>query len=202
MNIKKFKCPICGNEIHLQLTPVSRDDKLVPGSYVMDTHPENTNTNYSSMLVYGSWYRGECLEGNTKVEANFDAFACSKCGHVSLFASKLISSIAGQFKTLNEQKEELTREIETLQGDLAHLKEKIDPMEKRAKEVIKLLKSDEITVRQQRELKKELESLNERQKLLVEFGNLQEELRVKESKLTSIEFELNLLKTQTGTESD
>lgn len=142
---KQYKCPVCGCEKHFKLQAHEiRDEKgnrIAPGLIIFK----------NSLYVYGD----AKLEGEVDMRLNATPYICAKCGHIDLFSEGLLQ----EYEKLRAEAEDAIKQIddEVKQAKLqieAAGKEKETDM-KRLNEVNKILKSDEITVKQQRELQKE-----------------------------------------------
>ena len=166
MSTKSFKCPICGNETHLSMGAIVRDDSIVPNPWV-DSGKIGRVDN-SSMIRFGNTL---CVDGGGfELKSYFKAYACSKCGHISLFAEPFIEQMKAKKASLEEERKELQKQLACLENGIKETRKQRDAFKSEVAKITKELSSDEITVRRQRELQAQLESLQE---TLKGFKNLE-----------------------------
>ena len=166
MSTKSFKCPICGNQIHYSMGVLTQDQSILRNLWGDPGKREQTD--YSSMFRFADTLSS--LEGEVMLRSYFNAYACSKCGHISLFAESFIEQTKAKKASLEGERKELQEQLARLQSGIKETKKQRDAFKSEVAKITKELSSDEITVRRQRELQAQLESL---QGTLKGFKNLE-----------------------------
>ena len=167
---KKFKCPICGCEEHYQLKALKFDyGKTFKQDSLLDVK-----------LIARE------LEGsiNLNVESNAEAYLCKNCGHVELFAEDLLLKIKKEELDILNNNNEVNQKLEKLSIEKEQLTKELPLKEKRMIELDKLLKSEDITIRQQREYQEE------RNELANQIRRLPDELKSLERNIEQLKKQL------------
>ena len=161
----KFKCPICGCEDHYQINFVNQ---------FKETKSESGPTYGSSPRFYEVVNRciinysleTHYLDGSVGISIGScaNAFLCKNCGYINLFAQNLLSNI---------------------KNDETKFKDELSELEK-------LLESEDITVKQQKEFKEEKEKkTNELKKIRYEIENHEKELEKLDAKIDEAKAKLD-----------
>ena len=148
---KEFKCPICGCSEHFEIGATGKDD--------------------FNLITYKNELKGE-VWGELIINGNFNVYLCKKCGHVDLFNTEMVEEINKQNKVVDEKAESIINEINRINGKIKSIKEKTEPVLKRIDELKQLLKSEDITIRQQKSYQQELDQLEEKKSTSKPFKEL------------------------------
>ena len=191
MEKKNFKCPICGNDEHYRVPVVTRCDEIAPRH--QSDPADLSKVSHSSLLCFGSSLREQYLYGDVVLESLCSAYACSNCGFVSLFATEFIKETKEKRASLEQQKENLERTLSVLKAEIESLGQRKEDLSSRISFVNEQLSSDEITIRQQRELQVELASLKQSLDGLQSADSLQNKINEIEDNLKGIKYKLEYL---------
>ena len=147
----KFKCPICGCEDHFNIRSIGKPIEIPQyssdGEIVYNA--EKVFQKPSSLLIAD--YYGYCEGGGgTSINANFTTLICKKCGHVDLFYDH---------KGLELKVSEYKKSMSDIEFKINEVKKTLNEIDKQYKDnlaeiedIQNKLSSDEITVREQKEL--------------------------------------------------
>ena len=141
-----FKCPICGCTEHYQLRTIydaSDYDENQPRALMTFVYKPDAD----------NWSR-------LSLNSHFCAYLCQKCGHVELFAKGMVDEINDQKNVLNKKIEETQLSIKELKAKKDTMKEEKAILQKRSKELSSLLKSEDITIRQQKQYSEEAKKIS------------------------------------------
>lgn len=150
----KFKCPICGCEEHYGIRSIAtaeRTDRYEHGKYVYE-YP-------TSLLVYNLKISGDASFDHCEIGANFETFICQKCGHVDMFVSP--EELKKKLSDYEKQNIELDSEISKVMSELEDFDKQHKDVLKQISQINMKLSSDEITVREQKELTEKVQALRE-----------------------------------------
>ena len=141
----KFKCPICGCEDHFNIQSIgatieipqySSDGEIVYNAEKVFQKP--------SSLLIADYYEG------SGISPNFTTLICKKCGHVDLFYDH---------KGLELKVSEYKKSMSDIEFKINEVKKTLNEIDKQYKDnlaeiedIQNKLSSDEITVREQKEL--------------------------------------------------
>lgn len=145
--VKEFKCPICGCTEHFVIDGFKRN---VAEGY-------GNQTTYKVKIALINYTEESYGEGGTSI--NFDVnggiYLCKNCGHVDFFSEGLLETIQKHSKQIQEKIEILKFEYDRASKQYAELEGDLPKKKNRLLELDELLKSDEITVKQQKEYQNE-----------------------------------------------
>ena len=165
---KKFKCPICGCTEHYNIDSIgSKSFSLI--SYSNDLHGD----------VYGG----------IDISGNFETYICKECGHVQMFSEKLLKQLEKHNKGVDDEIKKLSNDLKIIKSKIDENQKQLLPMQKRIDELVELLKSEDITIKQQKEYKSELDKLsseNSVRRLNREIKYLNIDLEKKEKELQDL----------------
>ena len=188
-----FKCPICNNNEHYKINLLDTTSKKNLGDGFYD---RRTVTTVPRTLIR---YEIESYgDGGTAISFNAyaDAYLCKKCGHIQLFGKQLLDQINSDDKSLNFQKKDIESKLNSINKQLSILLTKKEKIETRQDQINQLLNSEDITIRQQRELTEEAEQIRKDLKPLYrEINPIKEEQEKYQSELDEIDLKLKNIAT-------
>ena len=158
---KSFKCPICGCTEHYEIGSVGSKLEQWLGSGYSDDPRRIIVTEQRALLDHEFSISGDA-SGSCSLNANFEAYLCKKCGHVQLFAEDMLRAIKFDEERLSSEIAAKQKEVKELNDKAASLDSEKAKIEKRLNELNSLLKSEDITVKQQKEFTLEKEEAQKR----------------------------------------
>ena len=183
---KEFKCPICGCNEHYEIAIVDTpkyENIYVPnkkggGTWVESYHEPNA--------FISCELKTRELEGwiDFDIHSHVQAYLCKECSHITFFAPSLLKSIKWQEEADRKEREKINSKLVTFKNSRKESLEMIGSMSKRLEELEKLLSSEDITIRQQKEYKEE------EQKLESEFKIIRKQLESLDKEIASLEQKL------------
>lgn len=156
----KFKCPICGCEDHFNIRSIGATIEIPQYSSEgeIDYNAKKVIQKPSSLFI-ADYYDGYCEGGGgTSIKPNFATLICKKCGHVDLFYDH---------KGLELKVSEYKKSMSDIEFKINEVKKTLNEIDKQYKDnlaeiedIRNKLSSDEITVREQKELTEKAIILN------------------------------------------
>jgi len=148
----KFKCPICGCEDHFNIQSIGATIEIPQYSSdgTIDDNAKKVIQKPSSLFIETTYKGyGECGD-STSISPNFTTLICKKCGHVDLFYDH---------KGLELKVSEYKKSMSDIEFKINEVKKTLNEIDKQYKDnlaeiedIQNKLSSDEITVREQKEL--------------------------------------------------
>lgn len=169
--MKDYKCPICGCTEHYQVPFVKElhgggdygYSYSVSKTLMFNKHKNNVVETYRGIIC------GECSDGKYTT-----TYLCKGCGHVDLFAEALLKKIKADDATYTEEVEKLSEEVSELTKKVEQLRKEEEKLLTRCEELGQLIKSEDITIRQQKEYKEELTKCGDKyHELKFKIGDLE-----------------------------
>ena len=187
-----IECPVCGEKTtHYEVPGLAE----YANNIIFPNHGNHEEKKEPIALIkYQSSIWGDA-SGGTVVNAFFNALICEKCGHVHLFSNELVHAIKNEIQHLKDRKKALEGKIKDLEADINPLVKEQDHREREIERLNKLLASEDITIKQQKQYTKDLETIsafpysikNKIQNLINELSPLKEELKKTKTELKKYE---------------
>lgn len=156
MAMKEFKCPLCGGLEHYRVPFVSGREIDYMG------HTKEINGGDPiSILKFGFGVSGDASGNFFLKEDCADTYVCAECGHVDLFAKKIVNVLSVKKQQLEEAIIDAESRIAELEERKMNLEETLASYSSKIDSLSKLVKSEDITIRQQKEYLAELDRVRE-----------------------------------------
>ncbi len=146
---KVLKCPICGYGNHFVIPFLDTNlDKSVKRRYLIEH--TITLSQYSDASI-----------GINKYDSYITAHVCKKCGHIELYAEKLLKEIASGKERLNEMIGIRKKELPSLKKEINALESKLKQIDENLSTIEKSLIDENITIKRHKELEEEYKHLQQ-----------------------------------------
>ena len=166
----EFKCPCCRSTQFVEVNTVSQLNTDTPYTEEeFDNHGEIQKKNVvlkeRGLFNFNFFIRGDA-EGKSSMTANCTTRICADCGFVSLNALNIAKEILSDMEDIATAEKGIQGEQAAIQKEQENLQKELDAEEQKEREIKEKLRDENITIKQQRELKEELETLQSRIKPL------------------------------------
>ena len=152
--MKEFKCPICGCTEHYPISLIENPTKETIGGPYSDNPYRTIIKTPRTLLSYEFSISGDA-SGLFALNGSAEVYLCAKCGHIELFGENMLARLNRDKQTYESKINELKDELDKLDKEVSSLKSESELLKEKLVKLGKLLASDEITVKQQREYKEE-----------------------------------------------
>lgn len=151
-----IECPICGEKTAHHEVPGLAE---YANNIIIPSHNRREEKEPIALIKYQSYLCGDA-SGGTVVNAFFNALICEKCGHVHLISNELVHVIKNEIQNLKNREKFLEEKIKDLETEINTLEKEQDHREREIERLNKLLASEDITVKEQKQYTKDLETIS------------------------------------------
>ncbi len=163
--MEEYKCPICGGKESVEVAVFSKGTGVCIKKFgSCDNFGRclpNCNLDPRGLINWGTKSYGD---GHTDIifSPQVSTKLCTKCGFVSFHALELAKAVAKDLVMIEEKDAELLAEKEKLLDEKTTLSAQLDAIPEQEGKLEELIKSEDITIRQQKEYQSELAGLRDR----------------------------------------
>lgn len=184
--MEEYKCPICGSKESVDVALFSKGTSISFNKFM-----NNSSQIYCDFDPRGliNWKIESFGDGCTDIffSPQVKTKVCSQCGFVSFHALELAKAVVKDLVMIEEKDAELLAEKEKLLDEKTTLNAELDAIPAQEGQLKELIKSEDITIRQQKVYQSELANLEERK---VEIGR---KIRDIDSRIEVISYNRGLL---------
>ena len=158
--MENYKCPICGSKEAVDAAVLSTNDSIGIRMFGNNSYGYQNYCNLEprGLINWGT----ESLDGRIVFSPRLSTKVCTRCGFVSFHALTLATAIAKDLVILQEKDSELLDEEKRLIEEKSGLNAEWDAIPAQQGQFEDLIKSEDITIRQQKEYQSELGRIEER----------------------------------------
>lgn len=159
--MEEYKCPICGSKESIDVALFSKGTSISFNKFMNNSSQIHCDFDPRGLI---NWKTESFGDGRTDIffSPQVKTKVCSQCGFVSFHALELAKAIAKDLVIIQEKDAELLAEKERLLKEKTMLCAELDAIPAQEGKLEELIKSEDITIRQQKEYQSELASLKER----------------------------------------
>ncbi len=187
----KYKCPVCGCTEYYSLSGSASSN---------NDSPRDGQQNYSNKALINAFLDIYCAESlrirSFDVSLNAQVCLCKNCGHIDLFNENLVSTFQSDKERFGEELRAKQAELENLNSEKKNTEEELAKIRERTQVIAKLLSSEDITIRQHKELESEAQGINSRRPQLEKrLAQLTKEIEQAQRDYNSIKGKLDRVTT-------
>ena len=163
--MEEYKCPICGSKESVDVALFSKGTSISFNKFSNNSSQIRCDFDPRGLINWGTESYGD---GRTDItfSPQVSTKLCTKCGFVSFHALELAKAIAKDLVIIQEKDADLLDEKERLLKEKTTLSVQLDEIPAQEGKLEELIKSEDITIRQQKEYQSELAGLRDRKRTI------------------------------------